>query len=133
MLLKEMTVGQKIKLAYKGNKEVRNILIRDRNKTVAMAVLKSGRMTDGEVVSAAGNRNLSDDVIREVAMNKEYTRRYPVKVALSNNSKTPIPASMTLMKSLHKKDLKALIRNRNISSIVSNSAKKLFKKKYQRG
>lgn len=131
MQLKEMTVGQKIKLAYKGNKEVRGVLIRDRNKTVAIAVLKSGRMTDGEVVAAAGNRNLSDDIIREISLHKEYTRRYPVKVALVNNSKTPIKSSISLMKSLHKKDLKALVRNRNVSRVVSRSAKKLFMKKYQ--
>ena len=60
------------------------------------------------------------------------SRPEKVKVALTNNSKTPIPASMSLMKSLHKKDLKALTRNRNISSVVCNAAKKLFQKKYQR-
>lgn len=132
MELKEMTVGHKIKLAYKGNKEVRNILIRDRNKTVAVAVIRSGRMSDGEVVTAAGNRNLSDDVIREIATNKEFTRKYPVKVALAANSKTPVPVALSMMKSLHKKDLKSLARNRNVSNVVSMAALKLFKQKFQR-
>jgi len=132
MELKEMAVGHKIKLAYKGNKEVRNILIRDRNKTVAVAVIRSGRMSDGEIVSAASNRNLSDDVIREIATNKEFTRKYPVKVALVTNSKTPVPVALSILKSLHKKDLKSLTRSRNVSNVVSMAAVKLFKQKYQR-
>lgn len=131
--LKDMSVGQLIKLAFKGNKEVRSLLLRNTNKSIASAVIKSGRMTDGEIVSAAGNRNLADDVIRAIAGNKEFLRKYPVKVALVNNSKTPVPTALTLLKSLHKKDLKQVARNHNVSSIISNAAKKLFKQKFQKG
>ena len=48
-----MTVGQKIKLAYKGNKTVRELLVRDTNKIVGVAVVKSGRITDREVMTIA--------------------------------------------------------------------------------
>lgn len=130
--LRDMAVGKRIKLAFKGNKQVRGVLIRDPNKTVATAVVRSGRMTDGEIVSAAGNRNLADEVIREIASNKEFLRKYPVQVALTGNSKTPVPLALAMLKSLHKKDLKSLARNRNVSSVVSNAAEKLFKQKYQR-
>jgi len=127
-----MSAGQKIKLAFKGNKEVRNILIRDSNKSISSAVVKSGRMSDGEIVSAASNRNLSEDVIRSIAMNKEYIRKYPVKVALAGNSKTPMPIAMTMLKYLQKQDLRAMGQNHNISSAVKNRAKKLYRQKFQR-
>jgi hypothetical protein len=129
--LKDMSVGQLIKLAFKGNKEVRSLLLRNTNKSIAASVIKSGRMTDGEIVAAAGNRNLADDVIRAIASNKEFLRKYPVKVALVNNSKTPVPMALSLLKSLHKKDLKQVSRNHNVSSIISNAATKLFKQKFQ--
>jgi hypothetical protein len=131
--LKDLSVGQLIKLAFKGNKEVRSLLLRNTNKSIASAVIKSGRMTDGEIVSAASNRNLADDVIRTIAGNKEFLRKYPVKVALVNNSKTPVPTALSLLKSMHKKDLKQVSRNHNVSSIIANSAKKLFKQKFQKG
>lgn len=130
--IREMAIGHKIKLAYKGNKEARSILIRDANKTVAVAVIKSGRMTDTEVASYAGNRNLCDDVIREIARNKEFTRKYPVQVALVINPKTPVNVAMGFMGSLHKKDLQALMRNRNVSSVISTAARKRYKDKYQK-
>ena len=125
----KMTTGQKIKLSYKGNKEVREILIRDRNKIVASAVVKSGRMTENEVKAVAGNRGVAEDVLRLLSMNNEYLRKYPVKVALAGNPKTPIPVAMTLVKQLHIKDLKLLAQNRNVSSAIFGTASKLYKLK----
>jgi len=130
--IREMSIGHKIKLAYKGNKEARGILVRDANKTVAVAVVKSGRLTDTEVASYAGNRNLCDDVIREISRNKEFTRKYPVQVALVTNPKTPVNVAMGFMATLHKKDLQALMRNRNVSSVISTAARKRYKDKYQK-
>ncbi|MAA78877.1 MAG: hypothetical protein CL916_06420 [Deltaproteobacteria bacterium] len=130
--IRDMSIGHKIKLAYKGNKEARSILVRDANKTVAVAVVKSGRMTDTEVASYAGNRNLCDDVIREIARNKEFTRKYPVQVALVTNPKTPVNVAMGFMATMHKKDLQALMRNRNVSSVISTAARKRYKDKYQK-
>jgi len=130
--IREMSIGHRIKLAYKGNKEARSILIRDANKTVAVAVIKSGRASDTEIASYAGNRNLCDDVIREISRTKEFTRKYPVQVALVTNPKTPVNIAMSFMTGLHKKDLQALMRNRNVSSVISTAARKRYKSKYQK-
>ena len=130
--IKNMTVGHKIKLAFKGNKEARSILIRDTNKSVAVAVVKSGRLTDGEVSNYAGNRNLSDEVIREISCNKEFIRKYPVKVALVNNPKTPVSTALGFVSLLHKRDLQHLSRNKNVSSVISSAAMKRFKEKFRR-
>ena len=130
--IRDMAVGQKIKLAYKGNKEVRSILIRDTNKVVAGAVIRSGRLSDREVSSFAGNKNLDGEVIREIAMNREFSRRYPVKVALVNNPKTPVSLAVGLVSSMQKKDLMALARNKNIPSVVTEAAVRLVRKKYRK-
>ncbi len=127
----DMTVGHKIKLAYLGNKESRSILIRDKNKVVAGAVVKSGRLTDQEVASYAGNKNLDGDVLREIALNREFTRKYPVKVALVNNPKTPVSVAVGFVGSMQKKDLMMLTRNRNVPSVVTEAAQRLFRQKFR--
>ena len=126
-----MTVGQKIKLAHVGNKTVRGFLLKDRNRQVTMAVIKSGRLTDGEVKGIAGNRNIEDEVLREVATNREFIRKYPVKVALVNNPKTPPSVGVRLVSQLQKRDLQDLTRNHNIPSVIRQTALRLFKKKYR--
>jgi len=118
----KMTVGQKIKLSYLGNKEVREILIRDTNKMVCSAVVKSGRLTDPEVIKSAGNRAISEEVLRLIGQNREWVRKYPVKVALCNNPKTPVGVAMRFLSSLLPKDLRNLAFNRNVSSVLSNAA-----------
>ncbi len=124
-----MPVGKKIKLAYLGNKEARAILIRDRNKQVSMAVIKGGRMSDNEALSFAGNRSLSSEVLREIANNREWLRKYPIKVALANNPKTPASVAVGLVTALQTKDLAMLARNKNVSSVVFTMAGKLAKQR----
>ena len=86
------------------------------------------------MLSIAGNRAVPEDVIRELARVKEYLRKYPVKVALCSNPKTPVPVAMKLLHSLHISDLRGLANNRNVSSAVFTAANKLYKNKgAQRG
>lgn len=124
-----MSPGKKIKLAYLGNKESRNILLRDRNKQVSLAVVKSGRMTENEALSAAANRNLGQEVLRELASVREWMRKYPVKVALVNNPRCPQSITVPLVSQLHQKDLENLSRNRNVPSTIFTLALKLSKMK----
>jgi hypothetical protein len=131
--LRNMTVGQKIKLAYMGSVTVRRLLVRDSNKLVAGAVVKSGRMTENEVIKAAGNANLHTDLLRELARNKSAMRKYPVKLAMVNNPKTPIPVALKFIGALHKSDLRALGNSRSVPSVVFNTAARLYRKKYQQG
>lgn len=132
-LIREMSPGKKIKLAYLGNREARSILLRDSNKMVAAAVVKSGRMSDGEGLAAASNRNLAADVIREVANNREWSRKYPFQVALANNPKCPPAVAMTYIRTLNRADLQALTRNKNIAGAINQAAIRLYREKFKQG
>ncbi len=125
----KMTVAQKIKLAYLGNANVRAILIRDTNKVVASAVLKSPAITDSEILAIANNRNVCDDVLREIARNKEWFRMYAVKLALVNNPKTPAAVSVPIVSQLMLHDLKRLAGNRNVPSVITTTARQLLRRK----
>ena len=127
--IQNMSVGDKIKLCYRANKSARELLVRDTNKIVACAVVNSGRITDNEVMTIATNRSIHEEVIRALTSNREYLRKYPVKAALAANPKTPIPTAITLLNSLHVKDLKKIANNRNVSSAVFSAAMKLYKRR----
>jgi len=130
--IQDMTVGKRIKLAYMGNQEARKVLVRDPNKVIAAAVVKSGRLTPGEITSFAGNKNLHDEVVRIIAENKEFVRKYPVQVALVNNPKCPSPIAMKLMQTLQKRDLQQLANNKGVSGMIFTAAQKMFKEKYRK-
>ena len=85
-----MSVFQKIKLGRLGNKEARGLLVRDRNKVVALATITSPKVTDNEVVGFSQSRNVSDEVLRVIAQNRHWTRNYKVKMALATNPRCPL-------------------------------------------
>src|SRR5947209_1849729 len=63
----KMTVGERVKLAMLGNKEERNILIRDGSRVVYSAVLASPKLSDSEVETIAAMKNVQEGVLRELA------------------------------------------------------------------
>lgn len=125
----KMNVAEKIKMATKGNKEARTLLIRDSNKLVACAVIRSPRITDGEVLSCANNRTINDDVLRIIYGNREWTKKYPVRLALTKNPKTPLGISMKFLSTLRESEIKDLARNKNVPSSIQLQSKKMIDKK----
>lgn len=125
--MRGMTMGQKVALATKGNKQVRNVLVRDTNRIVAMAAISSPAVREIEVIAAAQSRTVHQDVIGYIANKKDWVKLYPVKVALTSNPKTQLPTAMKLVPFLQKKDVKMLSKSKNVPAGVRNLAMKLAK------
>jgi hypothetical protein len=124
--IQNMSVPEKIKLALLGNKEARGILIKDPNKVVSTAVLRNPKITESEIVMIAKSRNISEEVIRVLANNKEWTKNYQVKLSLLANPKTPIQISLKFLNTINYKDLSILSKSRNIPNIIALTARKLL-------
>ncbi|NTX64058.1 hypothetical protein HUA74_25720 [Myxococcus sp. CA051A] len=127
--LMKMSIAEKIKLATLGNKEARTALIRETNKLVAVAVVRSPRITDGEVLSFAANRAMMDDVLRVIYNNREWTKNMKVRLALVKNPKVPLTVTMKFLNSLRDNEIKDLSRDKNVPAAVQAFAKKLLEKK----
>jgi hypothetical protein len=128
-LIQNMSVFQKIKLGRMGNKEARGLLVRDRNKVVAMAAVSSPKITENELISIAKSRNVSDDVIRVITRNKEVTRNYQVKQALATNPKTPQAEAMKFVNYLQDRELRAIMKSKDVPSAISTHARRILTRK----
>ena len=126
-----MSVSEKIKLATRGNKEARTILLRDSNKLVCMAAVTSPRMTDGEVLSLSNSRTVNADVLRFIYSTRDYIKVYAIKSALVKNPKVPLPTSLKMMFTLQEKDIRDLSRDRNVPQTIQAQAKAWLMKKEQ--
>jgi len=109
-----MTVSEKLDLARKASKEARTILIRDSNKLVQLAVVNSPKITESEIVAIAANRQVTEDVLREIGMNREWLRNYQVRLALVNNPKTPLTIAMAQVTYLNQRDLGLLAKSKGV-------------------
>jgi hypothetical protein len=128
-----LNVGQRIKLGFIGGREDRAILIRDTARLVQNAVLASPKVSDAEVESYAGSKNLQENVFREIARQRRFLKLYPVVRNLVNNPKCPLDISLTLIKTLMVYDLKSLRHNKNVPDTIRKVAAKLYLEKAARG
>jgi len=125
----KLDIKGRIQLAMKGNKEERSLLIRDGTKIVALAVLESPKITDGEVERFAGQKNVLESVLRAIPMKRRFVKQYPIVRALTSNPRTPIDVSLGLIKHLLTQDLRHLSGNKEVSDTVRKLALKMFKQK----
>jgi hypothetical protein len=129
----KLNVGERIKLGFIGGREERAILIRDTARLVQNAVLASPKLTDAEVESFAGSKNLQENVFREIARQRRFMKLYPVVRNLVGNPKCPLDISLTLIKTLMVYDLKGLRHNKNVPDTIRKVAAKLYTEKASRG
>jgi regulator of extracellular matrix RemA (YlzA/DUF370 family) len=120
-----MNTKDRMKLAMKGDREARSILIRDSNKVVCSAVVKNPRVTEQEVENIASMRTVADEVLRLIALNRSWARSYPIIHNLARNPRTPIPTVMNILPRIRTKDLANLAQNRNVSEAVRRQAYRL--------
>jgi hypothetical protein len=127
----KLDIRGRIQLAMKGSKEERSLLIRDGTKIVALAVLESPKVSDGEVERFATQKNVLEAVLRGIPMKRRFAKNYAVVRNLVFNPRTPLDLSLTLMKNLLVGDLRNLSGNKEISDTVRKLATKMFKQKVE--
>lgn len=120
-----MNARDRMKLARKGDREARSILIRDTNKMVACAVIANPRITEQEAENIATMRTVSDEVLRLMAMNRNWARSYTIIHNLVRNPRTPIPTVINILPRIRTKDLQNLNQNRNVSDAIRRQANRL--------
>ena len=128
-----LDVKGRIQLAMRGNKEERSILVRDGTKVVALAVLDSPKISDGEVEKFASQRNVLEALLRAVPMKRRFAKNYAVVRNLVFNPRTPLDVSLGLMKNLLVADLRNLSGNKEVSDTVRKLALRMFKQKNEPG
>lgn len=131
-LLSLMTVLERLKLAMRGTREQRAMLIRDPSKLVAVAVLSGPKVSESEIESFAKMTTVSEEVLRIIGANRVWTRNYGVVLGLARNPKTPTGIALNLSSRLNERDMRQLSNDRNVPEPVRLAVRK-FLIKSQKG
>ena len=127
--IREMGVGQRLKLALRGNREARQILMRDTNRIIQRFLIQNPRLTDDEVIMIAKNRNFDREILARIGSKKEWARNYQVRLALVTNPKTPLNVAIGFVSTLLERDIRLLAKNKNIPAAVTGKAKRLIQER----
>jgi hypothetical protein len=124
-----MTISQKIRKATLGTSAERLLLVRDSNRLVAAAAVQSPMMNENEAARISASRQVSDDVLRLIAMNREWTRNYQIKLNLVSNPRTPFSFTSRFVPHLHDHDVRSLSRSKNVPASVQQLARQQMLRK----
>ncbi len=125
----KLRTNQKIMLAQKGGKEERTLLIRESNRLIQTAVIRNGRITEGEVTYIAQMRTVQEEVLRIISQNREWMKKYPIVRNLVQNPRTPIAIALNLLKRINDFDMKLMVKDRNIAELLRREAKRYIENK----
>jgi hypothetical protein len=129
----KMTISQKIRRAMVGTAGDRLLLVRDSNRLVSQAAIKSPSIQENEIVRISASRNVGEDVLRIIAMDREWTRSHQIKLNLVQNPRTPFAFAAKLILHLREHELKALSKSKNVTGSVVQAAKQQLSRRTQGG
>ena len=129
--IKALNVPQRVKLAMKGNRETRQILLRDTNRLIPRMVLLNPRLTEDEVLLIAKDRNSDVEILRSIGDNRDWVAHYGIRAALTENAKTPVALALRLLKTLQEREVRILAKSKNVASAVASQARRMLFRKQQ--
>lgn len=103
-----LAVGEKIALARRVGAGVISALRSDPTPRVISALLENPRLTEGQLAPALVSEETSPAILRLVAGNGKWGARPSVRAILCKNPRTPVDASLPLLATLPRGELKAI-------------------------
>ncbi len=125
----DMNKAEKIRTAMVGSASERAILVRDNNKMIARAAVKSPQIQESEAVMISKMRNVCDDVLMELARAARWKSSYQIKLNLVQNPRTPVHVAAKLIPYLFEHDVKSIAKSKNVTSPIQNAAKQQLQRK----
>lgn len=127
--LTSLTVSQRIRVAFRGTREERLFLVRDPNRLVSTAVLKSPKTNEADAEAIANMKSVSEDVLRAVAQRREWMKKYTLMSAIVRNPRSPIDVTLPLILRLSQRDQTALSTDRNVPEAVRVTARRIVQRR----
>lgn len=127
--LTSLTVAQRVRVAFRGTREERLFLVRDPNRLVSTAVLKSPKTNEADAEAIANMKSVSEDVLRAVAQRREWMKKYGLMAAIVRNPRSPIDVTLPLVLRLAQRDQTALATDRNVPEAVRVTAKRIVQRR----
>ncbi len=114
--------GERTAIARKAGPFIISQLRNDPEPRVIGALLENPRLIEGSVMTLVANQGASPKALALVARHRKWGSRYPIRVALCRNFRTPAQVSISLLPSLKKVDLAAIERDRKLPASVRRRA-----------
>jgi hypothetical protein len=122
--LATMSVSEKVQLALHGNRETRQLLLRDRAGVVQSSLVRNPKITLDELSALARAPHLAPDCAETLAQHPTHGRSPQLALALVRNPRTPLPTAIGLVARLAPGDLRIVAKGLGLRMQVAAAARK---------
>ena len=122
--LDQLTVGERIALARRSSRGLVSALRERGEPRVLEALLGNPRLVEGDAVCIARAEGVPSEVLARLAEHPAWGCRQAVRRALLKNPRTPVHASMRLLKSLPRQELQKVRRDQEVPKVVRVAAER---------
>ncbi len=127
--IRSKSLTDKIKLAKRGNRAERNVLIQEGNKQILRFILQNPKLTAIEVVQVLKMPQTNLEAIQTISKDSRWMQNEEVRYHIVTCPKSPLPVALTALNSLNLKNLGAIAKSRNVKAQVKSNALKLLEKR----
>jgi hypothetical protein len=118
------STADKIQKALHGNRDERNAILRDKNRTLYPYVLKNPQLTVDDVLEIAKNAQMTPEVMKQIAERKEWFKRPAIATALARNPKTPPDVAIKALEFVPNEALRQMAKGTGVLPHVAQAARK---------
>lgn len=115
-------VGEKATIARRAGPLLVSQLRGDNEPRVISALLENPRLTEGALIPLVSSETAKPEILTLIARNPKWGIRYPVRVSLARNRRTPAQTTLSILPHLKKVDLKGIESDRRIPMAVRRRA-----------
>ncbi len=119
-----LTPAEKARVAKWGDRSARGLVLKKQDRTLHAVLLTNPKLTPNEVAVLVARPNLGPELLRRIAVGREWTRHLSVSRALVCNPKLPIPQVNKLLRSMDLGELRRLSRSGKVRASVKGEIKK---------
>lgn len=109
--LPALSVGEKMAIARTASPAVLSALRHDPTARVIAALLENPRLTEGLLLPLVASEAALPAVLAVIAGSPRWSSRYPVRLALCQNTRTPLDRALMLLPLLKRVDLESVAAN----------------------
>jgi hypothetical protein len=125
-----LTMGEKISLAKTGPRNVITTFRIEKELKIVQALLRNPQLLEDDVLVMINNDRTPAATLGTIAADYKWSVRYPIRLALVRNEKTPLSFVLSSLSKLKKTDLQSLIHAPGIAELVRRSAERIVEGKY---
>lgn len=130
--LATMSISGRIRRALLGSGAERQLLLRDTNKLVAAAAIRSPMVQEQDAERISKSRTVHEEVLRIISSKGQWLENHQIKFNLVANPRTPQATAVRFVMHLREDELKRLEKSRDVPAPVRAAAKQHLQRKAQK-